>query len=236
MKPINNWIVCTPLRDNTEATTESGVIKTAYIYKGQEGKHINRVFRVKAIPDRFKYYKNKITQDQKSTFNCPEWNTSIECLPGDIILTSTNAALNSYRISRNHLIDYTWTYMALREGGDYMIEGKGYEIIMLNGYMACEEIRELEWKSDIIINPDTEKGHTGKNPIEWGRVAYVGKANQEYYDGKYDTMDIRVGDVIRKRNVHIHQDLENDMYPFFDSEKRYFVIQRKDITAIRNDL
>lgn len=235
MKPINNWIICEPLRDNTELKTKSGLYINTYVYKGQEGKHVNRVFKVLQTPDKFTFFKNKPrkeTLNEGRVLKIPEWETNIECKPGDIILTSKTGSMNAIINDELHFIDYTQIYIILRPGTEKEIDGNFYDVIMANGYILCEDVKELEWTSKFIINPDAEKA---KNTIEWGKIARLATPNKQYWDGKQDYVgvELNVGDIVKKRNKDIHQDLESSMYSFFDKDKTYFVIQQKDIIAIK---
>lgn len=235
MKPLNNYIHCNLYRDNRKLTTKSGIMISPYVYEGNEAMHVNRVFKVVTVPDKFKYYEDKLKKDnQCKNFSSPEWNTDIECVPGDIVFTSKSGGLNAHYVgSDDVLINYTHIYFLLRKGNDIKIGDDNYDIIPINGYVICEPYRE---KVSFLWTPDDDK------PIEWGKTLYVGKRNKEYwnvniYDKKshrgFDALEINKGDIIRKRRADIHFDIENDLYSMVNS--KWFVIHRRDIIGIKTN-
>lgn len=166
------------------------------------------------------------------------WLTDIEAKRGDEVISSYESILYCFNdgdtsrtfVDENNdkyfLLDYSDLFIAIRDN----------EVIPLNGYAICEPIEESV-SSSFLIPDELKRFRSDK----FGRVAYLGSANREYYitngnkDIRHDLVDakdVSVGDVvIFDKNCDLP--LEYDIHQSLDGRKKtYYRFNRCYIKAI----
>jgi len=168
------------------------------------------------------------------------WDCAMELKVGDIVV---HTYMDREDIVNIEVDDEPGELYRLMPYDDIYVARRGDEIIPLNGYCLCEEV-EKEGMSKTLDVVLYNKDDNIEDPVDKqiGKVAYVGEPNRAYrldgYEKNYDEgVDVNVGDVIVKRRSDIHIRLEEDLHHrFFDNPVMYFIIQRKDIYGIKENI
>lgn len=160
------------------------------------------------------------------------WETNIELEIGDVVWhtfmevdTMIDILVDDEPDELYKLIRYDDIYLAKR----------GDELIPLNGYCLCEEIKKEQSSNiEVISVVDDMTANPHGVDMTRGKIAYIGRPNKKYRIGlteaDLDGEDIiEVGDIIIKRRSDHHIRLEEDIHNKLD--KMYFIIQRKDMYA-----
>lgn len=171
------------------------------------------------------------------------WNTSIELIPGDEVIYSFEAAMDCIgdddsrifideKMDKYFIIDYSDIFLAKRNG----------DIIPINGYVLCEPLEE-EITSKIQLPDFLRKTRSDK----FGKVAYLGKRNTEYYEGTgrmvvrqdlKDPYEVSVGDIIifdkncdLPVEYDLHQSIEGRKKTFYRMHRCYIkaIIQKSHL-------
>lgn len=247
-KPINNLVLCKSLYDNEEDRTKAGVYKMSPAMNKNEflHSHANRIVEVVKVPDGLTF-KSKPT-NTKYTYT-GNWICDMELKEGDIAWVTGSHAVNNLQVAINgdtyELMNYfefivakrrsTHRDMSKRLKGKYIEEDDVFwEIIPLNGYVICEETKEIhefgEYKNETI---DKSRGI----------VRFIGKPNRGYFknnriidmDGGYD---LKYGDLVLKTKEAIasgmHPNLESEEHLRFNGDKTYFYLHRKYLDCTLN--
>ena len=209
-KVLNNKVLLRTVYKATEQRRSGIYLIAPSETDWRPAEHTNRISEVILPPESLFF-------NDKSNRSLP-WKTEIEIKKGDIVWHDFMAANNCIVIKTDKqpeeeykLLDYNDIYVIKRNG----------DLIPINGYILCEEVKEK--KSDLEISEKTDK--------RFGRVAYVGKKNKRYQNPHItEDIDISVGDIIIKRRADVHILLESEDHRQLD--KPYFIIQRKDIYGI----
>lgn len=171
-------------------------------------------------------------------FYAMPWLTTIEAKVGDEVISSYESILycfNDGDTSRTFVDENNDKYFLL-DYSDLFISIRNNEVIPLNGYVICEPMEESV-KSTLFIPDQLKKFNSDK----FGKVAYIGSANKEYYitngnkDVRHDLKDateVSVGDVvIFDKNCDLP--LEYDLHQSLDGRKKtFFRFNRCYIKAI----
>ena len=248
--PGNNKVLVRTFIRNEDKETDAGILTNPIIYDQNRGQHANRVYEVIKAPKELRFVKGDKEKNyvesihKKNGFTPPDWDTDVEIKDGDIVISTKRAAFGvTYQCEDKEykFLNYSDLYVALRPARKRNWKDKGRkrflfddelivdEIIPLNGYLICEDIIEKN-KSDILWTPDEDR-------IKYGKVAYCGKPNKQYYSDVYsDCAEVDVGDVVMKKKSRIHKDLEGEIHKFFYKDKDLFVMQRRDILCKLNEV
>ena len=192
--------------------------------------HADRIGEVVMIPPGLFYHKRSY-RDYPYGGEALPWDCDLELQVGDIVV---HTFMNREDIVNIEVEDEPGELYRMMPYDDIYAARRGDEIIPLNGYSLCEEVKK-EKPSKII---ETVEEKDIDQTI--GRVAHVGKPNRAYRvgDGTERDLDggavIEPGDIIIKRRGDIHIRLEEDLHNrFFDNPVMYFIIQRKDIMGVK---
>lgn len=166
------------------------------------------------------------------------WDCDLELQVGDVVVHTFMERADLVNIE---VEDEPGELYRLMTYDDVYVARRGDEIIPLNGYCLCEEVKKESMSKilDIIEFDKGQENMTDGIDHKIGKVAYVAKANRAYRSGDKEKdldggAEINVGDIIIKRRGDIHIRLEEDLHKrFFDSPVMYFIIQRKDIMGIK---
>lgn len=217
-----NQVLVETLTRNLDKKTKSGIL---VVSDGdfRPAMHTDRVSMVIKCPSRLYFSRTPYNRRGNST-ETMEWKTDMELEEGDLVWHDFMAVHNCPVITVSNkpgkeykLINYSDIYVARR----------GKKVILLNGYVLCEPVKEvlgaLDYRED-------------RESFILGKVAYAGKPNQEYRSLKYsDARDVRQGDIIIRRRITRREGeddrifLEDPLHATFNGGKRYFIVQRKDI-------
>ena len=219
----NNQVLVETVTKNEEKKTASGIwLVTDTDWR--PAMHTNRQSKVIKLPDSL-YYNN--TPRQKLPSDAPEslpWDTDMELKVGDMVWHDFMAVHNCPVITTEDEPDKE--YKLIRYDDIYVAK-RGEKIIVLNGYVLCEEVFDKTSALDV----------ENKRPsFIKGKVRYMGKPNREYLSKKKSDAfaDFGVGDVIVKRRITKQEGaddrifLEDAMHKTF-SDKMFFIIQRCDV-------
>lgn len=227
---VRNQVLVKTKTKNAERQTKSGIFVVGDT-DFNPAEHADRISEIYMVPDYL--YFSPIGQMGKTGAPSMEWLTKLDVRPGDIVCHDFMGPFNTIVFlpqdepdERYMLLNYADLYARKRNG----------KIKPLNGYIFCEEVKEMVSYSELAI----EKEYVNK---KYGVVAMIGEKNQAYlsFDGRTKKWrakdadgdpDIEIGDTIIKRNPNIHIMLESDLHAEFFGGKNYFIIQRKDIYGI----
>lgn len=219
LKLLNDLVLCKRAKHNVDSITESGIIKTVEATNKDQFLYNNADRMVEIIKPPV-----MLTGDR--------WGTEIEIQEGDIAWISYLDAINcpalSYKDEDYWIVNYK----------DLRVAKRGDQIIPLNGYIICREIkREHKYLSHTVENVDKY----------YGEVLYVGKKNKSYpvprmqgnevvIDNKDldGNQDVNVGDIIYKSMGESNHILLEDPYFTYFPEPNVFVLQRRHVDAIVN--
>jgi hypothetical protein len=167
---------------------------------------------VAKLPDEL-YYK-------RDDPNSMPWDCDMELQVGDIVWFNTIESRNAVEIvcegKLYKIIPWQDCYCAKR----------GKEVIMLNGYVLCEQVYTYN-DSPLALKNETEDKTRGI-------VRYIGKCNREYQNQNYiDFQDLRVGDeVLYNPNTPLFKLERTTALSTFNGNKLYNVVQRRRIAMV----
>ena len=216
--------------------------------------HANRISEVVLVPEYLYYSKSKYSRTA-GTNEAMDWDCDMQLKPGDIVWHSFLDGFNCQQIEvrdepgvEYRLLDYRDIYIAKRKVRTAPNHAKvhddldfssmmhdGIEYVCLNGYNLCEEVT-MDESSALTGDKHPEIDFRDWSEIidnRLGKVAFIAEPNREYFNSRStdEGVDLKVGDVIVKKNPNIHILLEEPYHIMFPTGKLYFVIQRKDIYA-----
>jgi hypothetical protein len=230
-----NHVLCHMYYTSEGAKTRAGIIygiNTDLIYADSdnpddESSHAADMAEVSLVvvkcPEKL-YFNPK---DDKSM----PWETTMELKIGDTVWTNTIEALNAVTLVCEgefyKILPYQDLYCARR----YVKENSIPELwtIMLNGYVLCSQIHK---ESTHVLDV------TSKDKIDLTRgiVEFLGKPNKRYLNPEvYDFLPLEKGDEVLFNKKSPPFLLERQKFSSkFDSEKLYWVVQRRNINAVLN--
>ena len=218
-----NQVLVRRVYDNLEDTTPAGIIK-AVDPSFRPNVHADRISEVVMVPEGLYYYPPMYKYKQAT--ESIDWDTDMELRVGDIVWHTFMELSDTYNIK---VRDSGELYKLLRYE-DFYLAKRGEELIMLNGYVLCEEVLRDRLGALDVLEREVD--------TTLGRVALLGNRNRAYrIRGGAKDLDgndiLKVGDIIVKRNPKVHIRLEEDVHAKFPLEKKmYFIIQRRDIFAV----
>ncbi len=218
-----NQILVKRVYDNLEDTTPSGVIK-AVDPSFRPNIHADRISEVVLVPDSLYYYPDMYKH--KHATESIDWDTTMELRVGDIVWHTFMELADTYNIE---VRDEDALYKLLRYE-DFHFAQRGEELIMLNGYVLCEEVLKDRFNDFDVLDQEVD--------MRLGKIALLGNRNRAYrIRGGAKDLDgddiLEVGDIILKRRSDIHIRLEEEVHARFPLERKmYFIIQRRDILAV----
>jgi hypothetical protein len=234
-----NMVLCETYYHTEGAKTKGGIIygiNTDLLYnesdnvddKSAHNADMQEVsFRVVKLPTRL--YFNPDDKDKSM-----QWETEQELYEEDIVwcnlIESANAITLMCEGKEYRLLPYQDLICAKREiwvDKWSLPQKKKTIVIMLNGYLLCEQIMKESLSTLDVISQDNVD-------ITKGRVAYFGSLNKSYIrEDLTDFVDLEKGDVVLFERRTIPYLLERQKYASqFDSEKLYWVVQRSRIIAV----
>lgn len=248
LKMLNNNVLI-KINPDVYEKTNSGIIVETAIYEEENNRfkpehHAVRQGEVIAIPDKFTYHKHG-TQGHKTT---------IEIEIGDIVffplVESVNGELIKCKGDYYLILNYETLYLAkrrvvlLHSNNSVVVDGKLYEVIMLNGYLLCNTL--MQEQSEFAIDKQKKNLKLAKVVFSGSPVIYRDTKPMTIYstkvdcrgysDGKYvpSNSEIKNRDVILISKVVQGAEvmLENDMHLHFDGKNNYRLVQRKYVDSI----
>ena len=216
---------------NEDQKTEAGILVVADT-SFRPALHADRIAEVILVPDSLYYHSKEMNYGPEPM----PWLCDLEIKPGDTVV---HTFMERDDIVNIEVDDEPGELYRLMPYDDIYVARRGEEIIPLNGYNLCEEVDKPK------ISKLLDLVH--EEPVDRmiGKVVHAAKPNREYrlwnratkrwYGKDLDgEAMLSPGDIIIKRRGDIHIRLEEDIHArFFDSEVMYFIIQQKDIMAIR---
>jgi co-chaperonin GroES (HSP10) len=165
------------------------------------------------------------------------WNTTVELQEGDRVVVHYLAISNAFKpesfqavIEGNDLyvfVNYESIYAIIRDG----------VIIPINGYLLVEPCENPEWirlqERMKAIGQEAVRLSTKNNTdVVYGIIRYIGKPVERYAGGKTDNgFDVKQGDTVVMRRIS-DIPIEFDLHAKFDSGKKYWRVQRRNILAV----
>jgi hypothetical protein len=234
-----NHVLCLMHYDNTDAKTKSGIIfgvnKTLTYGDADnlddDSSHAADLAEVSMIAYKLP---QKLYYNPDDRENSMPWETEMEICEEDQVFTNTIEALNAVTLvceGKNYkLIPYQDLICAKREiwvDKWSVPQKKKTIVIMLNGYILCEQEMKVQLSELDVISAD-------EIDLAKGKVAYYGSLNKSYIrEDLIDFVDLREGDVVVfDRRVPPFL-LERQRYASqFSSEKLYWATQRCRITVV----
>jgi hypothetical protein len=224
----SNYVLCETYYTSEGAKTKAGIIygvNTDLIYADADNpddhtSHAADMAEVSLIVTKLP---QKLYFNPDDPNNSMPWETEMELQVGDVVWTDIMETSNAITLvcegKMYKLLPYQDLYCAKRED----------KVIMLNGYILCEQVKkkaisELDVTSCDLIDPTK------------GIVAYLGNSNKRYLQEDYvDFEDLRVGDeVLLDAHSGIFL-LERQLYSSkFSNEKLYWVVSWKKISMVLN--
>jgi co-chaperonin GroES (HSP10) len=230
-------------------TTNSGLLVETAVYEEEQNRfkpdhHAVRQGEVVAIPNKFTYSETG-TQGHKTT---------IEIEVGDIVFFPLVESVNGELFICNGeyylMLNYETLYLAKRRvvllsnSNSLVVDGKLFEVIMLNGYLLCETLKQET--NQFAIDKDKKNLKLAKVLFSGLPVVYRDTKPmiihstkvdcRGYTDGKYvpSNGEIKNGDIILISKVVQNAEvmLENDMHLHFDGKNNYRLVQRKYVDSI----
>jgi co-chaperonin GroES (HSP10) len=233
-----NMVLCEMFYDNEGAKTKSGIIFGTLkdvVYADADNaddasSHAADLAEVCAIVVKLPQELYFNPEDEKSM----PWGTDMELCEGDLVWTSPLETLNSVSLVCEgkiyKLLPYQDLYCAKREiwVDKWSIPQKKKTIVvMLNGFVLCEQLPRPKLSELDIVNNDTIDKTKGK-------VAYLGTPNKRHKGEMVsDFKDLKVGDEVLFDKKYMPFTLERTLYASkFDDKKLYFVVPRARIVAV----
>jgi hypothetical protein len=245
-----NFVLCEMFYDAEGAVTKSGIVYgfnkdityQAHDDPNDTSSHIADVAetcaKVVKLPE--KLYFNP--EDENSM----PWDCDMELCEGDLVWTNPIESLNAVSLVCENkvykLLPYSDLYCAKRSilikkttewDKDTMLpkDVRWYDevVIMLNGYVLCEQVPRPKLSELDITNCDTIDKTRGV-------IAYLGKPNRTHKRPEYsDFLDLKIGDEVLFDKKYTPFLLERTLVAAkFSQEKLYWVIPRRRIVAVLN--
>lgn len=251
MKMLNNRVLIKIDPTVYEKTNSGLFVETAsYLNENNRFKpefHAVRQGIVVKVPERYIYRENGIESH----------DTEIEVEIGDIVFFPLVESVNGDLIKCDDdfylCINYETLHLAKRQvvlltnsDNSIIVDGKLYEVIMLNGYLLCEPVYEETSKfavEDKVKNKKLAKVVFSGNPVKYRDTKPMSIHSttvdcRGYTDGKYvpSNAEVKNGDtiMISKAVQGAEVMLENDLHLHFDGKNNYRLVQRKYVDFIVN--
>ena len=219
-----NFILCLIDYDNENLKTKSGLLigfnKDVNYSTGEPDDTSSRPADLAEVSCIVYKLPTKLYFDPDDHNNSMPWDCDMDLQVGDIVWTNIIEALNAVGMECEgkiyKLLPYQDLYCAKRDN----------EVIMLNGYVLCEQI----YKESLSVLDVTTQDQIDTTT---GIVAYLGKQNRRYLNNELsDFEDLKVGDVVLFDKKYKPFLLERQKYASkFSQDKLYWVVQRRRVVA-----
>jgi hypothetical protein len=237
-----NTVLIRPTRSNDEILLAGD--KKLYIDTSFEPmKHAPTTGEVVGVPSQL-YFSTK-----KNFHSSMDWDTDMELKVGDIAtyhFLDIRVAIEQgdYILCDGKFyfpIRYDRIFCAKRkvpkgnivipENGNFVVDGKGRsEVIMLNGYVLVKPVPQ-----EIITIMKLPQNVEGRHDARYGEVKFIGSPNKRYRESyPPDDNRLEIGMLVLLDKV-CDIKLEYDIHTSFDGEKKYFRVQRNNITGFFNN-
>ena len=215
--PTNNMVLLEPVIDTSKVTFGEMELKLDTSFHPEN--HVRVINRIVSLPKCLKFSMNV------NKYRSMEWETEMELKYGDIVWINYLAGLKATQIQVDEkyyiLLPYSQIYLAKREKEIKTFKKIKETVLMLNGYVIVESIKEKI--QSVIDIPDKEN-------MRVMRIVNLGRPNKRYKEiSVFDDDYLRVNDRVVMKNVH-HRKLEYDIHARF--EKKYYITQRPRILGV----
>lgn len=189
----------------------------------EEEKHAATECEVVSAPDKLFYSTDKNRRHRSTNFD-----TDVEIQRGDKVFIHYLATITAIQDKKSITDDQGSIYYFIKYH-DLFAATRGEEVIMLNGYIAVEPVKDENYQLDgIIIVPDSLRQ---KNSERIGRVKFVGSKLRGYQftpNSCDDNYDVNPGDLIAyTKDSDIS--MQYDIHRSFQGGDNLFRMQRRDI-------
>lgn len=221
-KILSNYVLCKPIPYSK--ITASGIVLGVLNENQYLVENCDRMFEVIKLPQRLRF-KGK----QQAAIRPMTWETDMDIQVGDTIWVTPFESVNAIHVK----IDKT--EYALIHYEEIRAAKRGDEVITVNGWLLCEEVKDEHGFGEFKIKSVNDKKlkvlHTAKP-----NKSYI----REYEKGTYSYMDwdihmeINSGDTVIKIDTRMGTKLEGEMFRKFDGDKRIIAIQSRHIGGVEH--
>lgn len=189
----------------------------------EEEQHAATECEIISVPDKLFYSTDKKHRDRSVNFD-----TDMEIQPGDKVYIHYLASITAIKDQKSLTDDEGNIYYFINYH-DLFASTRGEKVIMLNGYIAVEPVKDENYQVGSLIEiPDYLKN---KSSERIGKVVFVGSKLRGYQfipDACDDNYDVKPGDLIAyTKNSDIP--MQYDIHKSFQGDKTLYRMQRRDI-------
>jgi hypothetical protein len=165
----------------------------------------------------------------KSSHASSDFDVDMELKFGDKVYFHYLSCANAMK--NNRFYECEGEYYILIQYHSMYVAKRGDDIVMLNGWMLMEPIYVDTFESSVITKTDMSKDKTSS---KYAKVSHIGNPVRNYLrykDVSELNIKVKAGDIVMY-DPHSDIPLQYAFHADLDGKKRFFRMQRKDITGI----